>query len=272
MLTRMQTAPLGALLLLFLEDAHGSLGGARAARSSPNEAAALLRCADASPPQWVDSHFHNATRAAMQTWTCAATRGDALDKQPSLEHEGFIVVKDLLTPREVRMLRRQILDATNIMLEGQAPFFGRFVPDPFDERFAAVRPVIEHVIARPALHHALRRAFRGARYVFTGMSDIQVNRSVHWHRDLVRPETVSKLGFRQRWARGLFARDDRGHQEFNLFRMIVYLQVSLSLEPNEQRLSQPLRLKPEHGPRPEAHMSLIPPTHTCISSSSGSFG
>ena len=193
-------------------------------------------CANPGPvsTSWLGV-FSNATRDAMLRWHCSgdvlrrdAHAASASTKQPSLEELGFVLIKDLLSPPEVKALRKLILRAaySGAMMRGGPPFGGHFVPDPFDDRFAAVRPVIERVLEKPALHAALRRAFRGAPYLFTGMSDLQVNRSVHWHRDLVRAGIVRRSSSLRRIhsSRMIFGRDHSGQQRFNLFRIIVYLQ------------------------------------------------
>lgn len=171
------------------------------------------RCSStAGAPAWF-SAFSNDTRGHMVQWTCGE-RDQERAKQPRLEESGFVLVRELLSPEETASLRQRILDAaeSGVLLRGQPPFGGHFSPDPFHPRFSAVRPVIEHVLTKPALHAALQKAFRGARYLWTGMSDIQVNRSVHWHRDLARPDFLQQQSSLvvKHWSRDLFTRDAQG--------------------------------------------------------------
>ena len=90
-------------------------------------------------------------------------------------------------------------------------------PDMQAPQFAPLRPLAMMLLGKRKLHIALRKAFGGRRFLYTGFSDMQLNRSVGWHRDLL--NDIGRV--RASAMADPFASSG---EEFAVLRVILYLE------------------------------------------------
>ena len=171
-------------------------------------------------------------------------------KVPTFANDGFVMLPKLFSQVEVAFLRNLITDHY-----GKLPWH-RIVTDPrANERFrrygstftdlvgshgtySSLQPVTDLPLSKAALHRALRTAFNGSAYVFADMSEVQINRSVGWHRDVL--HGIDRKAYRHP---DLWSVEAGSGARYGMARLITYLQShshpkswgSLHVRPGSQR-------------------------------------
>ena len=191
----------------------------------------------------------------VDTTAIAIPAAPAVTHTPALSSfhaDGFMVVKDALPPETVASLRRVALEfakrpgVTLLGAKDAGGVSGLAVPDLLASSHAgAVQPLLEVLMASAAVRRALELAFNGSEYSFTGMCDLQFNRSVHWHRDLLHPPRMQlekhdvwtgarkepvaakrpKMAFAKTSQRGLAPNPG---DIYRIYRLVVYLESHIN--------------------------------------------
>ena len=158
----------------------------------------------------------------------------------SIHRDGFMVVKGALLAETVASLRRLAQQyasrhgATLLGAKDAGGVPGLAVPDLLAPSHAgALRPLLEVPMTSDVVQRALSHAFNGSQYAFNGMCDLQFNRSIHWHRDLLHPPHMSlerhDVWTGQRKKPPSSAREQnklvpQPGERYGIYRLVVYLQ------------------------------------------------
>ena len=129
--------------------------------------------------------------------------------------EGYAVINELLTAAEVEWAEGLISDAINRNQAFDDGPAGVKFPDA--AMHAEFKPLLDLLLGRPRLHAHLRSAFQEKPFHFANMSDIQVNSSIPWHRDLCHKKN-RQFQRLDPWATG------PNSERYAMFRLILYLQ------------------------------------------------
>lgn len=134
-----------------------------------------------------------------------------------IRQDGAAVFPGVFQPDQIAWARRVVLDHLDHM-PNTRPFAGSRHMAGF-HRFPSLEPLHSMLTGSPAVRDIMRRLC-GERARTIGISDITVNRSQQWHKDLLRGQ------FRQHLGSGPCCADWHG----TVFKVIVYLQDSSSLK------------------------------------------
>ena len=133
---------------------------------------------------------------------------------PSFSRDGVAVLQRMFMPKEVRRMRELVLSSLSTLPWLGGPRSGFVALDVIgDQALAPLHPVVRAVLENPALHTELSKVMNGSDYVFADMSELQVNRSVGWHRDILH-SNEARLQRHDLW----------GETRYGMVRFIMYLQ------------------------------------------------
>ena len=135
----------------------------------------------------------------------------------SLEREGIAVLPGVFSRGQIEGARRQVIRQLNFMPNTRPTRSSRHLAG--FHRWSELAPLERMIREAPAVVDPLE-AFCGGALRSVGMTDITVNRSQQWHKDLMRGPF---RGFHE--TDGLFEQG-RG----KVFKILVYLQDSRSLQ------------------------------------------
>lgn len=172
---------------------------------------------------------------------------DATTPNPydSLANDGAAVFRGVFCQEQIAWARQVVQQHIGFM-PNTRPFPGSRHMAGF-HRFPSLEPLHSMMTGNPAVREIMERLC-GERARTIGLSDITVNRSQQWHKDLLRGRFEAHLG-----AAGLCA-DWHG----TVFKLIVYLQDSASLKivPGSHR--QDIDLSSDDHAIPREHACVVP--------------
>jgi ectoine hydroxylase-related dioxygenase (phytanoyl-CoA dioxygenase family) len=168
---------------------------------------------------------HTVESDSMNAQGCATT------SKPSFAREGYAVLQQFLSKAEVAQLRRlitsnydgvpwhsfrtqrQARNTSGTRTKCAVDLVGRH------SAYQSLLPVTEVPLRKPALHRELHRAFNGTSYLFADASEVMINQSTEWHRDVLHGE--DKLQYKHP---DLWSVDERSGARYGMARLVVYLQ------------------------------------------------
>ena len=110
----------------------------------------------------------------------------------SMHSHGFAILPNLLSRSEVRTLRSAILFHAlhNTSMPWLRTKRWMAAPDVLGSSryYGGISHACTLPMSKPLLHAALSHTFNGSEYSFADMCDVQLNRSIGWHRDVLQGE------------------------------------------------------------------------------------
>ena len=157
-------------------------------------------------------------------FTAAAFSANPTARHPlsRLHTDGYAVLPAALPAEAIEALRQRAVETARhhagIAGLGGAAEVGLSFPDLLaPHRDSALRPLLEVPLASAAVKGALAYAFNGSKFAFNGMCDLQFNRSITWHRDLLHPPYMA-LQKHDVWQPA------HKHDIYALYRLVIYLE------------------------------------------------
>lgn len=158
--------------------------------------------------------------AATTLYSSAAAPPHPLSR---LHADGFAVLPAALSRETVQELRRRAVgfalsDSRGVAGLGGKEEQGLSFPDllaPPHE--AALRSMLDVLLGSAVVQAGLRHAFNRSDFAFNGMCDLQFNRSINWHRDLVHPPYMATQ------RHDVWQPAKRG-DSYALYRLVIYLE------------------------------------------------
>lgn len=136
----------------------------------------------------------------------------------NLRERGYCIVPDAFTQAEVTKMREIVLQNKDEMPNTRRAEHSRHMAG--FERFAVFRQLFDMIDGNDALNRFYTAFFGGEQFSSFGLSDITVNRSQHWHSDLLRGKYSAYLSQIDPWAADAGA----------CIKSLVYLQPGKSLQ------------------------------------------
>ncbi len=161
-----------------------------------------------------------------------------------LRHEGVTVLSGLFDKRTVANARRTVLENRGLFKNTRsAPSSGHLAGF---HRFPALEPLHTLLTGNQHIIDFLGHMQKDGGVRSIGLSDITINRSQHWHKDLLRGQYKTYLDGVLDWEA------DGG----GVYKVLLYLQDSASLKYIEASHTIPVSLDSDHSAEP-AENSVI---------------
>jgi hypothetical protein len=166
-------------------------------------------------------------KAASTIWTSPELTSDAelhgfvsrLNNVQQLHRDGFTVLKGVLPKTTIQAFRRRVLE-NRALLKNTRPTRSSLHLAGF-HRFPEFETMHTELAGNPVILGFLKAALRGESVRSIGLSDITVNRSQCWHRDLLRGRFSAFLEN---------ANDFWGPEAGGVYKVLCYLQDGASLK------------------------------------------
>ena len=112
------------------------------------------------------------------------------DIQQSLRENGYAIIPQAFSPDEIPGIRKDILDQLSLFKQTRATDNARHLAS--FHRYPALEPLHTRISGNAKSIEALQSIY-GEDVVTIGLSDITINRSQQWHKDLLRGKYASHL-------------------------------------------------------------------------------
>lgn len=141
---------------------------------------------------------------------------DYADEQIDLRTNGFCVLKQVFDIEHISRMRSAILDNRHLMRNTRpSPSAGHLAGF---HRYPALEPLHFAITQNAVINDFMTAVFAGRDVITIGLSDITINRSQHWHTDLLRGPYRHYLDEIAYWE-----------GEGQCYKALVYLQAGHSL-------------------------------------------
>ena len=195
----------------------------------------------------------NRQKEASTIWTSPELTSDdplyqhvsSLSNVQELRKTGITVLKGVFDQETVRQLKRKVLK--------NRPLYKNTRPTPSSlhlagfHRFPKLEPIHKLLAGNARILNFLKVLLEGKPVRSIGLSDITINRSQCWHKDLLRGEYQSFLDKETIW----------GAEGGGVFRLLLYLQKSSSLRIIEGSHLVPVSLEEDRHCEPEDDTGVV---------------
>lgn len=139
------------------------------------------------------------------------------EKKEELATNGLTILPDIFPLEVIERTRSQILEHYSLLLNTRPTASSRHLAG--FHRYPEFENLHSLISCNPTILSFLKYVLNGQRIRNTGISDITVNRSQCWHKDLLRGPYQSFLDYDEVWK-----------SEGEIFRIVLYLQDSTKLK------------------------------------------
>lgn len=194
--------------------------------------------------------FISRLNKVRQVWKDGITVLTRLNNVRQVRKDGITVLKGVFDKSAIVQARQLVLDNRNLFKNTRPTTSAGHLAG--FHRYPALEPLHTMLTSNPAIQDFLRLLIKGidvdVRSI--GLSDITINRSQHWHNDLLRGEYKAHLNEALTWGVG----------SGGVYKMLLYLQDSSSLRVIKGSQIKPISLDNDSFSEPdeETDVASIP--------------